>query len=853
MLVDNATAPGNSPYKMTDKKIITRFTLLVSANVLCLTGLGIALGALTMAVPAVFVLCALWAAYLLGDKEKERYVHGMVCLVLVYAIWLCSLTGGFYSPGLILLFFVPVTAVLTRNKAAFLIYGGLCLVGLAFFVYGPVRGPGVLNLNTHRPVFMGICFVTVALGLYLILVQLLCVDRENNLSRESLTRVTLDAKTALEVKDRFLANISHEIRNPMNGIIGMMHVLMDSDLNDEQRRHSNIVYNSARALLSIVNDILDLSKMEAGQLELDIRPFDLEIALEDIISLPGVLARQKGVEFSCDIDPAVPLLLKGDIGRIRQVVLNLTGNAIKFTEKGTVGLAVTLVADDDSRAVVRFSVDDTGIGIREEILAGLFSPFVQADASITKAYGGTGLGLSISKLLVEKMGGTIGAESIEMIGSTFWFEIPLEKQKEGQIALDLRQAPLKQIRILASSDADTPGKSLACALEKNGLTYEFAKDDSTAMEQIERASAKGAPFHVVIMEVQESDLYARALGARIKADPSLCGIRLILVTAVGQKGDAREFESIGFSAYLSLPLEGQIISDCLRAVFSFNGEGEACAAHPIITRFSLAENKKQNFRILIVEDMETNLITAKALIRKQGYRTDEARTGAQAVEKVGQKPYDLVLMDCQMPVMDGYEATRQIRKYEASQGLGPVPIIAMTGNAFEKDREACFKAGMNDFIAKPVEPDVLARVLHLHLAKGQGEKTRTKDLDEPVPAEQTAKAPDPASAAIFDREMLLERFGQDEELAVMVVDSFVQEAPELFERLKAAVAAGEMDVIRSCAHAMKGSAGNVNAEQVCEAALELEQAAQSNAEDRIPGLTIRLEAMFDAFKNEAIK
>jgi len=837
---------------MAKEKIITGFTLLVSASVLALTILGMAAGTPVVAVPGLFTVCTLWAAVLLLPKGGKASVHVLVSLVLVYAIWFCCLTGGFYSPGLMLLFFVPVPAILTRSKPAFATYTALVLAGLAFFAYGPVQGPGALNLNSHRMLFMGIVFATFALGLFLVLTQLVCVHRENDLSRKRLTQVTEDANTALEVKDRFLANMSHEIRNPMNGIIGMMHVLMDSDLDEEQRRHSTIVYNSAKALLSIVNDILDLSKFEAGQLELDVRPFDLEIAMEDIISLPGVLARQKGVEFTCDIDPDVPLLLRGDIGRIRQVILNLTGNAIKFTETGSVGLAVSLVSDDDHQAIIRFSVDDTGIGIKEDALTELFAPFVQADASITKAYGGTGLGLSISKLLVEKMAGTIGAESIQMIGSTFWFEIPLEKQKHGELTLDLSRAPLEKSRILVTSDLDAPGKHLVSALEDHGLIYEFANDHTTAMGLIEQAYAKGKPFHAAIMEVQESGEYARALGGRIKADSSLCTLRMILVSAVGQKGDARAFETIGFSAYLSPPLTGRILPDCLRAVFSDVGDGDACSGHPIITRFTLAENKKQTIRILIVEDMETNLITARTLIRKQGYRTHEAKNGAQAVEKVAQTTYDLILMDCQMPVMDGYEATRQIRNHEVENGLSQVPIIAMTGNAFEKDRQKCFKAGMTDFISKPVEPDMLARILHLHLAKAGEKAAGVADQDEPVSVKENADSPF-TPVTVFDRGKLLERFGNDGELMDMVVASFLEEAVQVFERLKDAVDKAQMEDIRSCAHALKGTAGNVNAEQVREAALILERAAESGDRDRVSRLTASLMAAFDAFKHEAME
>ena len=751
----------------------------------------------------------------------------------------------------------------------------------------------MLNLNEHRIIFLLTLALSISAILYLTLektdAEKTRLMNEAETAGKEIEKVSADAAHALEVKDRFLANMSHEIRNPMNGIIGMMHVLLDSDLDREQRRHADIVYNSARALLTIVNDILDLSKIEAGKFELDILPFDLDIAIQDIVSLPEVQARQKGLDFTYEIEADVPRLLKGDIGRLRQIILNLTGNAIKFTENGSVGLAITLKEDQDNRALLNFSVDDTGIGIKEDVLEELFSAFVQADASITKQYGGTGLGLSISKLMVEKMGGRIGADSIDMIGSTFWFEIPLEKQALGEAAIDLSQIPIGKRRILVVSDVEPPGRQVNDALSRSRLNYESVSDETTAIQALEAAEAKGDPFHILLSVVHESDRLARVLGKHLREITALCKIKCILLTGVGRKGDARAFEKLGYSAYLSFPLENDILGDCVRAVSALSGD-DTCAGHPIITRFTLAETRKQCSRILIVEDMETNLITAKALIGKQGYQTDAARNGEKAVEKVKEENYDLVLMDCQMPVMDGYEATRQIRAYEADQGLSRIPIVAMTGNAFEKDREKCFKAGMDDFISKPVEPEILARVLQIHLTtrqvadknengqaaeQGNGE---IPDLDEilgldedtslddilnprgndPDIPEINQQAQDPSKPdlnandlPVFDREKCFERFGDDPELVGVVMASFFEEITELMDNLSEAVNAGDAESVRAKAHALKGAAANVNAEQVRQTAFILEQTAGQGALGQVESLLTAINNQLETFTGVA--
>ena len=723
-----------------------------------------------------------------------------------------------------------------------------CLAGLGLYAK---------TLALIAPSIAAVCLIWAA---YHLIKKQQDLIRERQAALELSEQVREDAQNAIEVKDRFLANMSHEIRNPMNGVLGMIHVLLDSKLDAEQRRYADIAYNSAKALLSIVNDILDLSKIEAGKIELDIRPFDLEIAIKDIISLPELQARQKGLEFTYNIDTDVPILLKGDIGRIRQVILNFTSNAIKFTESGAVTLNVTLKEDRDEHALIHFSVADTGIGISEDGLKDLFTPFVQADASIAEKYGGTGLGLSISKLFIELMGGQVGVDSIEMIGTTFWFDAPFEKQQPGDIAQDLSAIPMNKIRVVAVSDEPEPSTRLTKELDRIGFNYKTC-EQSRIIELVTLANTSSTPFHVVIMEVHESDQYARAIGREFSRIPGLNSLACILVTAVGKKGDARDFEDLGFSAFLSFPLDGTILQDAIRTVFSPTYRKSSQA---IITRYALAERRKRAFKILIVDDIEANILTVKAIISKQGYQADSASNGIQAVEKVKSNKYDLIFMDCRMPEMDGYEASRQIRTYEAVEKLTATPIIAMTGNAFERDRQACKKAGMDDLIPKPVNPPALIELVEAYKSgKMLSVELETKNFNMPEIGdhdfEKQEQGPafgedNNAPVAVFDRAGFLERFGNDEELAAEILESFLQEVEELVDNLVSAVKKEPCDpeYIKACAHALKGAAANVNAEQLRLAALDIETQADNDVQLDTLAVPEMFKEYLNRFNGEAL-
>ncbi|WP_321492398.1 response regulator [uncultured Desulfobacter sp.] len=825
---------------MTDKHRSLGLSSVLTAIVLSLSGLGLYAKTLALIAPSIAAACLIWAVYHLLRPQSMLQKRSLVLIFTAYMAWFACLSGGIFSPGLFFLIIAMAGSVLFADLFGLFITGGLGAALIAFFYFGPSWGPGVLNPNEFRLAFFVILFFGIGSILFMMVKNQQALVSERQAAVEYGKKVQEEAQNAIQVKDRFLANLSHEIRNPMNGVLGMIHVLLDSELDAEQRHHADIAYNRAKALLTIVNDILDLSKIDAGKIELDIRPFDLEIAVKDIVSLPEVQARQKGLEFSYNIDTDVPRLLKGDISRIRQVILNLTGNAIKFTESGSVTLNVTLKEDREDHALVHFSVDDTGIGISEDVLKGLFSPFAQADVSITKKYGGTGLGLSISKLFIELMGGRVDADSIEMIGSTFWFEVPFEKQQPEEIAQDLSAIPMNKIRVIATSDEPEPSLQLTKALDRMGGIYKTC-EHRQVLDLVRLASSSADPFHVVIMEVSESDQYARTLGMEFSRDPELHTLARVIVSAVGKKGDARVFEDLGFSAFLSYPLDGIILTDALRTVLSPNYQKDSMA---IITRYALAERKKRAFKILIVDDVETNVMTVKAIIGKQGYQADSALNGIQAVAMVKNNKYDLIFMDCQMPEMDGYEAARLIREHESKEHLSPTPIIAMTGNAFDRDWQTCKEAGMNDYISKPVNPQGLVELIDTYKSAAgdfmvhdthsyEVPDPNITDLDpglDPCGVDPQDPMPDtmgdknPVDEPVFDRAGFLERFGNDEELAADVLESFAQEVEELVDNLVAAVGNEPFDpeYVIACAHALKGGAANVNAEQLRLAALDIE-------------------------------